>query len=57
VKLKHFDMFAGIGGFSLGLERTGGFETVGFCEIDRAAQKVLNKNFCLLMWRSNFFFF
>lgn len=33
-KLKVLDLFSGIGGFSLGLERTGGFETVAFCEID-----------------------
>lgn len=32
--LKVLDLFSGIGGFSLGLERTGGFETVAFCEID-----------------------
>jgi DNA (cytosine-5)-methyltransferase 1 len=43
-KLKVLDLFAGIGGFSLGLERTGGFETVAFCEIDKAAQKVLKKH-------------
>jgi len=35
------DLFSGIGGFSLGLERTGGFETVAFCEIDEHARKVL----------------
>lgn len=33
-KLKVLDLFSGIGGFSLGLERTGGFETVAFCEIN-----------------------
>lgn len=33
-KLKVLDLFSGIGGFSLGLERTGGFETVAFCEVD-----------------------
>lgn len=32
-KLRVLDLFSGIGGFSLGLERTGGFETVAFCEI------------------------
>ncbi|HTE37535.1 MAG TPA: hypothetical protein VK634_17150 [Reyranella sp.] len=26
------DLFSGIGGFSLGLEATGGFATVAFCE-------------------------
>lgn len=43
-KLKVLDLFSGIGGFSLGLERTGGFETVAFCEIDPHAKKVLNKH-------------
>lgn len=32
--LRVLDLFSGIGGFSLGLERTGGFETVAFCEIN-----------------------
>jgi DNA (cytosine-5)-methyltransferase 1 len=40
-KLKVLDLFSGIGGFSLGLERTGGFETVAFCEIDPFCRKVL----------------
>lgn len=35
-KLRVLDLFSGIGGFSLGLERTGGFETVAFCEINPA---------------------
>ena len=43
-KLKVLDTFSGIGGFSLGLERTGGFETVAFCEIDGHARKVLKKH-------------
>lgn len=43
-KLKVLDLFSGIGGFSLGLERTGGFETVAFCEIDEHAKKVLNNH-------------
>lgn len=42
--LKVLDLFSGIGGISLGLERTGGFKTVAFCEIDKAAQKVLQKH-------------
>lgn len=42
--LRTLDLFAGIGGFSLGLERTGGFETVAFCEIDPFCQKVLKKH-------------
>jgi DNA (cytosine-5)-methyltransferase 1 len=43
-KLKVLDLFSGIGGFSLGLERTGGFETVAFCEIEPFPQKVLRKH-------------
>lgn len=41
--MRVLDLFAGIGGFTLGLERAG-FETVAFCEIDPYAQKVLSKN-------------
>jgi len=43
-KLRVLDTFAGIGGFSLGLERTGGFETAAFCEIEPFCQRVLNKH-------------
>ena len=43
-KLKVLDLFSGIGGFSLGLERTGGFETAAFCEIDPFCKKVLKKH-------------
>lgn len=43
-KLKLLDLFSGIGGFSLGLERTGGFETVAFCEIDPFCRRVLAKH-------------
>lgn len=43
-KLKILDLFSGIGGFSLGLERTGGFETVAFCEYDKKARLVINKH-------------
>jgi len=42
-KLRVLDLFSGIGGFSLGLERTGGFETVAFCEIESYPQKLLAK--------------
>jgi DNA (cytosine-5)-methyltransferase 1 len=41
---KVLDLFSGIGGFSLGLERTKGFETVAFCEIEKFPQKVLAKH-------------
>src|SRR5690242_16109830 len=37
------DLFSGIGGFSLGLERAG-FKTVAFCEIEAHARAVLAKH-------------
>jgi DNA (cytosine-5)-methyltransferase 1 len=43
-KFRVLDLFSGIGGFSLGLERTGGFETVAFCENNRFCQQVLAKH-------------
>ncbi len=42
--LRVLDLFSGIGGFSLGLERTGGFKTVAFCEIEKFPQQVLKKH-------------
>ena len=44
MKLRHLDLFSGIGGFSLGLERTGGFQTVGFCDNDKKTHLVLKKH-------------
>jgi len=44
-KLKVLDLFSGIGGFALGLDSTGFFETVKFVEMDKYCQKVLRKNF------------
>ena len=44
MKLKHLDLFSGIGGFSLGLEATGYFDTVAFCDYDSYCQKVLRKH-------------
>ena len=41
--MKVLDLFSGIGGFSLGLERAG-METVAFCEFDKKAQLVLKKH-------------
>jgi DNA (cytosine-5)-methyltransferase 1 len=38
--MKVLDLFSGIGGFSLGLERAG-MNTVAFCEIDKFCRKVL----------------
>jgi DNA (cytosine-5)-methyltransferase 1 len=42
--LRVLDLFSGIGGFSLGLERTGGFRTAAFCEIDPFCRRVLSKH-------------
>jgi DNA (cytosine-5)-methyltransferase 1 len=41
--LRVLDLFSGIGGFSIGLERAG-MTTVAFCEIDKKAQLVLKKH-------------
>jgi DNA (cytosine-5)-methyltransferase 1 len=41
--LKVLDLFSGIGGFSLGLERAG-FRTIAFCEIDSFCRRVLAKH-------------
>ena len=37
------DLFSGIGGFSLGLERAG-MKTIAFCEVDKKCQEVLRKH-------------
>lgn len=42
--LKVLSLFSGIGGFDLGLERTGGFKTIAFCEIEPYCQAVLRKH-------------
>ena len=41
--MRILDLFSGIGGFSLGLERAG-MKTVAFCEIDPKARQVLKKH-------------
>ena len=41
--MRVLDLFSGIGGFSLGLERAG-METVAFCEYDDKARQVLKKH-------------
>jgi len=43
-KLRTLDLFSGIGGFTLGLDSTGYFETVAFCEIEAFPCKILNKH-------------
>ena len=48
MSLKVLDLFSGIGGFSLGLESTGYFETVAFCEKDEFCKKVLQKHWSQL---------
>ena len=37
--IKYLDMFSGIGGFRSAFDRVGGFECVGFCEIDEKAKE------------------
>ncbi len=37
--IRFFDMFAGIGGFRSGLESVGGYECIGYCEIDKYAKQ------------------
>lgn len=37
--IRYLDMFAGIGGFRSGLDAVGGFECVGYCEIDKHAKQ------------------
>lgn len=43
-RLRVLDLCSGIGGFSIGLERTGGFETVAFCEIEDFPRSILLAN-------------
>lgn len=42
--MRVLDLFSGIGGMSLGLERAGGFRTAAFCEINPFARRVLAKH-------------
>lgn len=44
MELNVLDLFSGIGGFSVGLEATGKFKTIAFCEKDKFCQKVLHKH-------------
>jgi DNA (cytosine-5)-methyltransferase 1 len=43
-EIKVLDLFSGIGGFSLGLERAGPFRTIAFCEREPFCQAVLKKH-------------
>jgi DNA (cytosine-5)-methyltransferase 1 len=43
VTMKLVDLFSGIGGFSLGLERAG-MRTVAFCEVDERCRAVLQRH-------------
>lgn len=52
-KLKVLDLFSGIGGFAYGLEQTGLYETVAFCEWDKKCQAVLDKHWPLVPKFSN----
>ena len=41
---KILDLFSGLGGFSLGLERTGCFKTIAFCDNDKFSKLILDKH-------------
>jgi DNA (cytosine-5)-methyltransferase 1 len=43
-KLRVLDLFSGVGAYSLGLERTGGFQTVAFCELEDYPRRILRKH-------------
>ncbi len=44
LSLKIFDLFGGIGGFSLAAHRAG-METAGYCELNSHAAAIYNTNF------------
>jgi DNA (cytosine-5)-methyltransferase 1 len=44
LRLRHLDLFSGIGGFSLGLESAGLVDTVAFCDFDKYCKLVLKKH-------------
>lgn len=39
MSIKYLDMYSGIGGFRSALDKVGGFECVGYCEIDKFAKQ------------------
>jgi DNA (cytosine-5)-methyltransferase 1 len=41
---KILDLFSGLGGFSLGLEHTGYFKTIAFCDNDKFSKLILDKH-------------
>jgi len=41
---KILDLFSGLGGFSLGLERTGHFKTIAFCDNDMFSKLILDNH-------------
>lgn len=43
IKMRHLDLFSGIGGFALAAQWMG-WETVGFCEKDKYAKRVLGRH-------------
>lgn len=43
-KLSLLDLFSGTGNFSLGLERSGAFQTSAFCEVDPYCRGILQKH-------------
>ncbi len=42
--MKYYDLFCGIGGFHLGMQKAG-HECIGSCEIDNDARKIYKKNY------------
>jgi DNA (cytosine-5)-methyltransferase 1 len=43
-KRRILSLFSGIGGMDLGFESTGGYETVGFCELEPSCHPILNRH-------------
>lgn len=43
--IRFFDVFTGIGGFRSGLEKAGGFECVGYCEMNALIRYYKNDDY------------